>query len=164
NRRAHQHHQRAPMIVVFCLPMCLLCPSSPPSLTPISANDLPPAHVRSLCFHRQVSGVDEAIGIVNARPKLLVVMVFTSREDVRQRFLKESSSGAVVANELILQRFLKESSSGAVVGNELILQVRQGGEGSGGREERSGRESDNHAVSLQHGVPFGGVRDSGTGQ
>ncbi|CAI5995654.1 unnamed protein product [Closterium sp. NIES-65] len=50
-----------------------------------------------------VSGVDEAIGIVNARPKLLVVMVFTSREDVRQRFLKESSSGAVVANELILQ-------------------------------------------------------------
>ncbi|CAI5490235.1 unnamed protein product [Closterium sp. Naga37s-1] len=111
-----------------------------------------------------VSGVDEAIGIVNARPKPLVVIIFTSREDVRQRFLKESSSGAVVANELILQRFLKESSSGAVVGNELILQVRQGGEGSGGREERSGRESDNHAVSLQHGVPFGGVRDSGTGQ
>ncbi|CAI7897707.1 unnamed protein product, partial [Closterium sp. NIES-53] len=50
-----------------------------------------------------VSGVDEAIEIVNARPKPLVVMVFTSRKDVRQRFLKETSSGAVVANELILQ-------------------------------------------------------------
>ncbi|CAI7779778.1 unnamed protein product [Closterium sp. NIES-54] len=50
-----------------------------------------------------VSGIDEAIDIINARPKPLVVMVFSSREDTRQRFLKETSSGAVVANELILQ-------------------------------------------------------------
>ncbi|CAI5527276.1 unnamed protein product [Closterium sp. Naga37s-1] len=66
-----------------------------------------------------VSGVDEAIEIVNARPKPLVVMVFTSREDVRQRFLKETSSGAMVANE-------------------LILQVRRRGEGS--RGEKGERE------------------------
>ncbi|CAI7753045.1 unnamed protein product [Closterium sp. NIES-53] len=61
-----------------------------------------------------VSGVDEAIEIVNARPKPLVVMVFTSRKDVRQRFLKETSSGAVVANELILQAVNMELPFGGV--------------------------------------------------
>ncbi|CAI5469561.1 unnamed protein product [Closterium sp. Yama58-4] len=61
-----------------------------------------------------VSGIDEAIDIINARPKPLVVMVFSSREDTRQRFVKETSSGAVVANELILQAGNMELPFGGV--------------------------------------------------
>ncbi|CAI5484119.1 unnamed protein product, partial [Closterium sp. Yama58-4] len=61
-----------------------------------------------------VSGIDEAIDIINARPKPLVVIVFSSREDTRQRFVKETSSGAVVANELILQAGNMELPFGGV--------------------------------------------------
>ncbi|CAI5998420.1 unnamed protein product [Closterium sp. NIES-65] len=90
-----------------------------------------------------VSGIDEAIDIINARPKPLVVMVFSSREDTRQRFLKETSSGAVVANELILQ-----VCSGAVVANKLILQVRLR-EGKGRRREEDRERRPEGAVQRE---------------
>ncbi|GJP45787.1 hypothetical protein CLOM_g5123 [Closterium sp. NIES-68] len=61
-----------------------------------------------------VSGIDEAIDMITARPKPLVVMVFSSREAVRQRFLKETSSGAMVANEIILQAANLELPFGGV--------------------------------------------------
>lgn len=50
-----------------------------------------------------VSGVDEALSIINARPKPLVVTLFSSNEATRQRFVNETSSGALVTNEVILQ-------------------------------------------------------------
>ncbi|CAI5502347.1 unnamed protein product [Closterium sp. Naga37s-1] len=90
------------------------------SQPPLQRQYFSSAHVLSLRFLRQVSGVDEAIEIVNARPKPLVVMVFTSREDVRQRFLKETSSGAVVAYELILQVWGRGEGSGGGKGEREV--------------------------------------------
>ena len=46
----------------------------------------------------RVSGVDEAIDFVNARPKPLSLYVYAERQDVWRRFQRETSSGALAVN------------------------------------------------------------------
>ncbi|WP_404387519.1 aldehyde dehydrogenase family protein [Humibacillus xanthopallidus] len=46
----------------------------------------------------EVSGVDEAIEVVNRRDKPLALYVFTSSPDTRRRFVRDTSSGAVGVN------------------------------------------------------------------
>jgi aldehyde dehydrogenase (NAD+) len=46
----------------------------------------------------EVSGVDEAIDVINARDKPLALYVFTSRPETRRRFVRDTSSGAVGVN------------------------------------------------------------------
>lgn len=53
--------------------------------------------------------MDEALELVNDREKPLVAYVFTNDNAVYQRFLKETSSGAIVRNDTIMHvcgRFL----------------------------------------------------------
>ena len=46
----------------------------------------------------EVSGVDEAIEVVNRRDKPLALYVFTSNPDTRRRFVRDTSSGAIGVN------------------------------------------------------------------
>ena len=46
----------------------------------------------------EVSGVDEAIEVVNRRDKPLALYVFTSDPDTRRRFVRDTSSGAIGVN------------------------------------------------------------------
>ena len=46
----------------------------------------------------EVSGVDEAIEVINRRDKPLALYVFTSRPETRRRFVRDTSSGAVGVN------------------------------------------------------------------
>ncbi|CAI5486638.1 unnamed protein product, partial [Closterium sp. Naga37s-1] len=47
----------------------------------------------------KVRGVDEAISIIASRPKPLALYLFTTRSTVIDRFVKETSSGAVCVND-----------------------------------------------------------------
>ncbi len=46
----------------------------------------------------EVSGVDEAIEVINRRDKPLALYVFTSNPDTRRRFVRDTSSGAIGVN------------------------------------------------------------------
>lgn len=50
-----------------------------------------------------VSSVDEAIDFINRREKPLALYVYTNRDKVSDRFLRETSSGALVINDCMLQ-------------------------------------------------------------
>jgi aldehyde dehydrogenase (NAD+) len=47
-----------------------------------------------------VDDVDEAIRFINRRPKPLALYVFSESEDVQQRVIDRTSSGAVVVNHV----------------------------------------------------------------
>ena len=59
-----------------------------------------------------VSSVDEAIDFVNRREKPLALYVFTNQDSVSNRFLKQTSSGALVINDCMLQLTGKRIASG----------------------------------------------------
>ena len=50
-----------------------------------------------------VGSLDEAIAFVNARPKPLAAYVFTKSKAVRERVIKEVSSGSMLVNHLLFQ-------------------------------------------------------------
>lgn len=65
--------------------------------------------------------IEDALAIINARPKALSLYIFTRQKALRQRVLRETTSGTVCINDCGIQ-------------------------------------------FLHHGLPFGGVNNSGTGQ
>ena len=50
-----------------------------------------------------VQSLDEAIDFVNARPKPLAAYLFTKSKGVRERVIKEVSSGGMLVNRLLFQ-------------------------------------------------------------
>jgi aldehyde dehydrogenase (NAD+) len=50
----------------------------------------------------RVSGVEEAIRFINARPKPLALYAFTANESTQRRVIENTSSGGVVLNHAIL--------------------------------------------------------------
>lgn len=51
----------------------------------------------------QVKDADEAIDIINDKPKPLGIYVFSNKKDYIQKFTEETSSGALVQNDCVLQ-------------------------------------------------------------
>ena len=47
----------------------------------------------------QVAGVEEAVDIINSKPKPLVVHVFSEEKRVFEQFLAHTSSGVVISND-----------------------------------------------------------------
>ena len=50
-----------------------------------------------------VQSLDEAIDFVNSRPKPLAAYLFTKSKGVRERVIKEVSSGGMLVNHLLFQ-------------------------------------------------------------
>lgn len=50
-----------------------------------------------------VANEEEAIKMINERPKPLALYVFTNRSDVQRAFRKQTSSGALVFNDTVIQ-------------------------------------------------------------
>jgi aldehyde dehydrogenase (NAD+) len=61
-----------------------------------------------------VDNVDDAIDFIKERPKPLTIYVFTSNNEVAEKFLKSTSSGSCVINECLNQFFCKDLPFGGV--------------------------------------------------
>lgn len=62
----------------------------------------------------KIKNMDEAISFINARPKPLALYLFTKDSHVRNRVLKETSSGGVAINHVMLQEIISGLPFGGV--------------------------------------------------
>jgi aldehyde dehydrogenase (NAD+) len=51
----------------------------------------------------QVKKIEDSIEFVNSKPKPLAIYAFTRNEALKQRIIKETSSGSVTFNDAIVQ-------------------------------------------------------------
>jgi aldehyde dehydrogenase (NAD+) len=84
-----------------------------------------------------VQSLDEAIDFVNTRPKPLAAYLFTKSKDVRERVIKEVSSGGMLVNHLLFQFSTTKLPFGGV-----------GPSGMGAYHGRSGFEEFSHRKSV----------------
>jgi aldehyde dehydrogenase (NAD+) len=84
-----------------------------------------------------VQSLDEAIDFVNARPKPLAAYLFTKSKDVRERVIKEVSSGGMLVNHLLVQYSTTKLPFGGV-----------GPSGMGAYHGRFGFEEFSHRKSV----------------
>ncbi|UXI21611.1 ATP-binding cassette sub-family G member 1 [Sarcoptes scabiei] len=62
----------------------------------------------------QIESVDEAIQFINSRPKPLAIYLFTEDERIRNRFIEETTSGALCVNDVVLHVSLDSLPFGGV--------------------------------------------------
>ena len=83
------------------------------------------------------NSIDEAIAFINARPKPLALYLFSNSSGLQRRFERETSSGAMVVNDLIMQAALSDLPFGGV-----------GNSGMGSYHGENGFETFSHFKSV----------------
>jgi aldehyde dehydrogenase (NAD+) len=62
----------------------------------------------------RVNGLDDAIELINQRPKPLALYLFAKRPEAREQILKRTSSGSVCFNDVVLHVIVPELPFGGV--------------------------------------------------